>query len=293
MMDNGLKIGIIGSGHVGCSFALGLKNKGLVISGVYSKTKSSFEYICRLLKTNYINDLNSTIGNSDLVLITVSDSEIRNVVSEIINIVDAKDIVNKNFFHCSGALTSEELQPLNILGAYTASFHPIQTFPDKEDSWRGLQNIYFGFEGCIEARAYAEKIINIFESHMIEVSKENKPIYHAIACILSNYIVTLSHVAEKLFETVGIESATGIKAFMPLMQQTVKNINNLGSIDALTGPIARGDCNVIKGHVEALKTACPECLDIYKELGKATVNLAVEKNSITNNRANEIKILLD
>jgi len=51
----------------------------------------------------------------------------------------------------SGALTAKALKPLENLGAYTGSLHPIQSVADKDSGWKKLYNIYYGFEGCEEA----------------------------------------------------------------------------------------------------------------------------------------------
>jgi len=74
-----------------------------------------------------------------------------------------------------------------------------------------------------------------FEGKLIKIKEQDKTLYHAAACIISNYTVTLSYVAYKILESIGFDRETADKAFLPLIKNTVHNIERLGSIDALTG----------------------------------------------------------
>ena len=111
------------------------------------------------------------------------------------------------------------------------------------------------------------------------------------ACIISNYTVTLSHIAQEILKSIGIEQSSAREIFVPLIMNTVYNIQKYGSVDALTGPIARGDCSVVKEHLRALGSLKPKMGNIYKVLGNATVDLALEKESISDEEAKKIKNL--
>ena len=190
-----MKIGIIGGGKVGCGLAIALQVKGYDMTGVYSKSEESANYLNNKLKLSLRNELKEVVINSEIIFITTSDKEIRNIAELIIEEVSKKHIANKIFFHCSGALSSEELSTLSLHGAFTGSFHPIQTFADKETGWKGLKNIYFGFEGSNEAKKYAEEIAKALDCSLLVIERDAKVLYHTAACILSNYMVTLFYMA--------------------------------------------------------------------------------------------------
>jgi len=196
------------------------------------------------------------------------------------------------FLHCSGALSSEALECIRSAGGWTGSLHPIQTFPDRKTSWENMFGIYFGFEGSIEAEAASKEIVDLLDGTILMVDEGAKSLYHAAACVLSNYMATLSHTAARMLECAGIERETGIKAFAPLLQSTLENINKLGSVKALTGPISRGDSGTISAHLEALERQLPDELNLYKSLGRATVLLALEKGTINGEMALELMRLL-
>ncbi len=290
---NGRKIGIIGAGRLGCSLALALKSKGYEIKGVCSKSLESQKFLCNLLEIQYANDLEKTVRNSDIIFITVPDSQVRIVADLISKEVDTTDIGGRCFLHMSGALTSEELYPTRQHGGNTGSLHPIQTIADKESSWKSLEGIFFGFEGCNETKHAAQDIVNSLKGQMLIIEKEDKPLYHAAACILSNYMVTLSYTAGTLLQNIGIDLRTGIKAFIPLMENTLNNIKAYGSQNALTGPISRGDYKVVEEHLRSLSDKQPDAVYLYKALGLATTEVALNKGSIDRNAAENIKRLLE
>ncbi|MCX7922193.1 MAG: F420-dependent NADP oxidoreductase [Clostridia bacterium] len=286
-----MRFGVIGAGKLGCALAIGLHRKGYEISGVCSRNEESVTFLGNILGKRFNNNLGDTVKSSDVVFITVPDTQLESVAGNIGSLVDGESLQGKVFLHCSGALTSDVLTSISSR-AYIGSLHPIQTFADREKGWTGLDGISFGFEGCVEAEGCAFSIVKIFNGNMITIRKEDKPVYHAAACMLSNYTVALCYMAEKLFDSIGIEPAAGINAFLPLVEKTVDNIKALGSEGALTGPISRGDGNVVGEHIKSLNLKCPQVLEVYKIMGTTTVELALKKGSITCENAEILKKLL-
>jgi predicted short-subunit dehydrogenase-like oxidoreductase (DUF2520 family) len=277
-----MRVGIIGAGRVGCAIAIALKEKGHTISGIYSRSADSASYLNNVLELTLSNELIETVINSEVIFITTSDKVISDIADRITCQIGNLDITCKTFFHCSGALNSEEMKTLNQVGASVGSLHPIQTFANKENGWKGLNDIYFGFEGSDIAKLFAEEIVKALNSRMLIIDKDSKVLYHTAACILSNYMATLSFMAEGLFEKIGLNSEIGLKAFMPLMEKTLSNIKENGSLSALTGPVSRGDYTVVERHLRELDEKNPDLSDAYKILGIKTVEAAFKKGTLDN-----------
>ncbi|GAE88333.1 Rossmann-like and DUF2520 domain-containing protein [Acetivibrio straminisolvens] len=283
-----MNIGIVGAGKVGCALAQGLKSNGFNLSGVYSRNGDSQEYLCQKLGIAFENNLLDTVKNSEVIFISVSDNNILEVAEEIVRKVDKDILCSKAFIHLSGALTTKALRPLENLGAYTGSLHPIQSIADKDSGWKKLYNIYYGFEGCEEVLEYALRIVISFEGRLIKIKEQDKTLYHAAACIISNYTVTLSYAAYEMLKSIGFDSQTANEAFLPLIKNTVHNIERFGSIGALTGPISRGDHSVVGEHVKALNALDKELENMYKVMGRKTVEVARKKGTLTNEAAQKI-----
>lgn len=288
-----MNIGIIGAGRLGNALAIALDKYGFGISAVYSKSEESCRELCNKLGLVMNNSLDQVITKSDVIFLCIPDNDIDIMASRIAGTFKREEVLGKVFFHLSGALSSEVLKPLEDLGAYTASFHPIQTFADRETGWQKLPGCFFGFEGCCEAQNCAQSIVDKLGAKLVFIRKEQKTLYHAAACMISNYTVTLFHVMSKMLLKTGIEEAVAVDAFIPLLRNTVDNIEKLGYIDALTGPISRGDHKVVEQHLKSLSNEIPELTDIYRLLGKETIDIAVKKGSIKEEDVQRLKMALD
>ena len=95
-----------------------------------------------------------------------------------------------------------------------------------------------------------------------------------------------------MLEAAGIEPDEACRAFIPLMEKTLANIIQFGSIKALTGPISRGDYGTVKKHLEEMSKKCPEYLRFYRILAGYTVQIALTSGTINNKQADLLKKVL-
>ena len=114
----------------------------------------------------------------------------------------------------------------------------------------------------------------------LEIPTEGKALYHAAACIACNYFSTLTDTALTVMEAAGIKKEDGLPALYPLIEGTLKNIMRVGTVQSLTGPIARGDASTVQAHLTAMEKEIPEIIPLYTLLGQATVDVAQAKGTI-------------
>ncbi len=138
----------------------------------------------------------------------------------------------------------------------------------------------------------AKSIVLALEGKPIYISAEQKPLYHAAACIASNYLVSLLNVVESIYQSIGITEEDAKKAYLPLIYGSLKNIEFSGSVAALTGPIARGDSGTIQKHFDAINADLPQYASLYSSLGLVTVNLARKKGTLNSHQAKLISDIL-
>jgi predicted short-subunit dehydrogenase-like oxidoreductase (DUF2520 family) len=143
-------------------------------------------------------------------------------------------------------------------------------------------------EGDAKAIPTLTELVQTLGGKPLAINTQEKPIYHAAAVVACNFLVTLVYLSYQLFETIGIPQADAAQALLPLIKGTVNNIENLGPVKALTGPIARGDIGVIKGHLEAMKTLDPRFTDIYCAISCLTVEVGIKKGTLSPERGEEI-----
>jgi predicted short-subunit dehydrogenase-like oxidoreductase (DUF2520 family) len=112
--------------------------------------------------------------------------------------------------------------------------------------------------------------------------------YHVAGVFAANYLMVLIDLALHIMQDLGETQEDSFDAFLPLMVGALQNVESLGVGEALTGPVARGDEDTIKRHLQALQALRPEIGDIYKVLGKEAVNIALRSGKISPKKAQQI-----
>ncbi|MEA1960121.1 MAG: Rossmann-like and DUF2520 domain-containing protein [Bacillota bacterium] len=272
------RIGIIGAGVVGTAVGAVLYTKGYEITGVYDiKPESTNQLVERIGCTAF--DFPQEVSRSaDILFITTCDSAIRRAVDSLAQ-CDGFHL-GQIVVHMSGAQSSEVLDRAKDFGAQVLSVHPLQSFANLEMAEKTLPGSIFSIEGDKDAYDAAVCIVETLGGEYFFIDRSAKPLYHAGACVVSNYLVTLIDFGVKLLETTGIPKGLATKSLLPLINGTVKNVENIGIPKALTGPIARGDLSTITKHLACLEEMAPELMKLYSWLGMQTAEIAVEKGTI-------------
>lgn len=273
------RISIIGAGKVGSAIACILATKGYEIFGVFSKSLKSAKRLADRVKAKTISDIDSIPVDVDIVLITTPDSEIDNIVQSLT--LSPRECQGKFIFHTCGSQSSDVLGGLRGNGWQVGSLHPLQAFADIETAMRILPNAYFAIDGDVSAQEVAKQMVRDIGGKSFYVPSQKRALYHAAACMASNYTVTLIHAATQLLAEVGISDNEAITALTPLMQGSFMNIQEQGTVKALTGPIVRGDVLTIAKHQEAIKDFSPQEIEIYKTLGQYAHNIAKQRNCLS------------
>ncbi len=227
-----------------------------------------------------------------LVLLTVPDDAIEQLCTEL---AAAGAFTEGTIVaHCSGALSSEILAPARDRCACgVGSMHPMQTFPSVAAAVAKLPGAYCFCEGDEQAVTVLEQLARSIGAKPIRMDPAGKVLYHAAAVMACNYVTALLDAAVTVYGQAGIKSESAVAAIAPLVRATVENVAAMGPAEALTGPIARGDQAVVRGHLEALGRCDDELLALYKALGRRTVGLALRKGTIDDAKADALRKLLD
>ena len=177
-------------------------------------------------------------------------------------------------FHCSGALPSRDLAPAAARGAVVASVHPLKSFADPASAAQTFSGTYCAAEGDAAALAVLRPAFERIGGSVSEIDPGFKTVYHAASVIVCNYLTALLETGLRCYEKSGFERETALRMMEPLVRETLDNAFRLGTVQALTGPIARGDHAVVAHHLEALGAWEPRIATIYRQLGAVAVELA-------------------
>ncbi|MBS3808854.1 MAG: DUF2520 domain-containing protein [Desulfobacterales bacterium] len=283
---------IVGCGRLGTALARYLAGAGYRPAGFASRSLSSAKRAAAAAKANVpVSVLPWEVtSKADIVMITTPDGAIGETADKIAEYrgVEKGAVV----LHCSGAHASTELAAVRDCGAAIGSIHPLQSFVAENIEENPFAGIMMGVEGEQAAVEIAWQIAEKLGAHPFEIRTEKKMLYHASAVVASNYMVTLMNLSLQLIIASGVPASKAFAILKPLVQGTLSNIEKNGVPRALTGPIARGDVETVRDHLSEISEKAPTRLELYRELGKHTIEVAEAKGDLSEETAGELKTLL-
>lgn len=270
---------IIGAGKLGKTLGyLFAKNKSFIIQDVLCRTLAASQVACDFIQAGHPADQYAHLKPADVFLLAVTDDQLPGAVNNLLS----TQLINQNtiLFHCSGPLSSSLLLPFKKLGASIASIHPIKNFSDPKESIRTFTNTFCAIEGDPKACQILEEKFITIGGKIFNVKQDKKMLYH-IACIFSsNYFISLMDVALTLLSESGISRAQGYEILDPIVMGTWENMKTTDTVEALTGPIARGDNDIVNKQLICLETHQPEFAQAYKILGRLALKLVRQKGKL-------------
>jgi len=234
-----MKISIVGAGRAGTSFSTALAGCGHDVQLVH-------------------HDELQLISSPDVILLTVPD--------DFIDVIALQIPQNENQIvaHVAGSRT------LSVLGEHprVASIHPLMALPSGD---LGAARLY-GATYCVAGDEGIREIATALNGRIITLSDEQRTLYHATAVVAANHLVALMGHVKELAEAAGLS----LEDFLPLAEQSLRDVKEVGPQDALTGPASRGDMATIDAHLAAL----PEAeRSTYVALANAAFELAEKRRS--------------
>jgi predicted short-subunit dehydrogenase-like oxidoreductase (DUF2520 family) len=193
-------------------------------------------------------------SDSAVVVLAVTDADIASLAAQL----ELGPIVG----HCSGALSHEVLAP----HVERFSLHPLMSIT-RQSSPETLNGAGAAVAGSSHrSLSVARDLASRAGMESFAVADADRALYHAAASVASNFLVTLEAMAERLFGSIGVER----RHVVGLARATLQNWVDLGTDEALTGPIVRGDHATVCRQRAALAAAAPDLLDVFDALVAAT-----------------------
>lgn len=208
---------VVGAGRAGSAFATLLDSSGWPIDLVH-----------------HDEDLVERTSKADLVLLCVPDSAVAEV-SGILPISEERVVA-----HCAGSLTLDVLQP----HPKRASMHPLMSIPPPPLGAGRMAGAWFAVAG----EPLADDLVAAIGGRSFRVTDTDRGKYHAASAIASNHLVALLGQVERIADQIGVP----MEAYLELVRASADNVGELGAAGALTGPVARGDWDTVRQHIESI-----------------------------------------
>ncbi len=223
-------------------------------------------------------------------MIATPDSDISHSAEQILSAgtVRSGDIV----FHCSGALAADVMACLRVQGASIGSLHPIRSFADPELVVENFEGTFCALEGDHGAIEVLQTICLAIGARLFTLEARAKVLCHAGHVFASNYLVALLDVAQGLYRTAGLPDEVVRGMIEPLARSAVENVCKLGSQRALTGPIVRGEYDVLSEHLRILEDTSPAHATLYRYLAHAALEITRQRGELSEEKLQMITQLV-
>ena len=268
-MENSLSI--IGAGRVGRALGRRLRELGWKIGAVITRSEASARRAVRFIGAGKAHaQMTRQIVLSRVILIAVPDDEIAGIAKELARIGE-EELRGKIVLHTSGALNARVLDPVKAFGAAVGSMHPLQSFSGV--AVPALEGRVFAVEGDSQAVRAARQIARSLGGSPVRIASGKKVLYHAAATMSASNVLAMEEAATQLLISVGMKRGQATRALLTLTRQVLENMEQLGPRAAWTGPLSRGDFNVIETHLEALRGSPAEFALAHEALNRLAARL--------------------
>lgn len=269
---------IIGAGRIGGAIALSLppekyRVEYLITRDNPANAKPIFRENDRFAAASL--DMLPRIS-SEIVFITTQDSQIGAVTETISEKLDQ----GSHVFHTSGSQSSAILKPLSARGCAVGSIHPLVSVSTAELGPEKFRGAYFCVEGDARAMNVANQIVKDLEGLPFGIDADKKTLYHAAAVMACGHLVALVETSVAMMSRCGMTPEFAKTIIGPLVESTIRNVNEHGAVAALTGPFARADVETFDRHLSALEASeGPVILELYLTLAAISLDLALEQGA--------------
>ena len=282
---------LIGPGRVGCALGYLLHRAGYPLAAVIGRDQNKTAEAARFIGCGEqlaTTDLQAA-AKGNILLLTLPDDQLAEFSDQLNHEVALT--AGTTLIHCSGlhpaAILTRQHEEIGLL-----SIHPLLPFADCRMAVANLNGCPCAIEGDQDRHPLGQELVAAFGGQAFLLPTVAKTLYHAAACIASNFMVSLTACARDLLGDCGLDPQQALQLLAPIHRATSTNIFELGPERALTGPIVRGDEGTVEKHLKALRDHSPEAAELYLCLAKATLQLAQSSGHLTAGRAEEIARLL-
>ncbi len=242
------------------------------VQDLHSRSFSSAEQAAQFVGAGQPVAELAQMRSADVWLLSVPDAQVGSAAQILAEAQGAK-LAGAIVFHSSGFLSAAVLQPLQALGSYVASAHPVLNFASPDTGVRQFAGTPCGLEGNAPALAWLHTALSAIGGRCFEIASAYKPLYHAAAVFSSNFTVVLQGIAQDAWQSAGVPPELMRPLTEALLKSTVDNVLAMGPAQALTGPAARGDTAVVQAQGEVVKGWSAPAGEVYQTLSQLAAQL--------------------
>jgi predicted short-subunit dehydrogenase-like oxidoreductase (DUF2520 family) len=231
------------------------------------------------VRAAFAADAAAAVGDASSVILCVPDDALAGVARELARCGPGR---GRSVLHASGFAGLRPLAPLARAGWKTGWLHPLLPMPRGGGRARRFEGAWFALGGC------ARPLVRALGGRELALRRGSEADYHLAATLVSNGSLALFELARRHFERATQNRTHARTAFAALLAATAANLAQSNPREALTGPIARGDLESVRGHLA--RSARGDERALYRALGRVLLELAAPR--LAPARQRELRTLL-
>lgn len=272
------RVGVVGAGRVGAVLAARLQRAGHHLVGVSGRSTATQLRVQTLLSDVPVLDPADVVRRAEIIVLAVPDDALAGVAADLAAHVGPGQVVA----HTSGRHGLAVLEPFTRAGARTIAMHPAMTFTGTEIDLD--RSCVFGVTADAGIRDIAETLVAELGGSIMWVDEADRAKYHASLAHGANHLTTIVTQAMDLLREIGAEDPAAV--LRPLLTAALDNTLAYGDA-ALTGPVARGDVDTVRAHMETLGDSSTR--RTYAALATATADRAETTGRIDTDTADAVR----
>lgn len=228
---------IVGAGNVAWSLAMALREAGVAVRQVWSRTAEHAEELAAAVGAEAVTDTAQIAPDAGIYIIAVADDAISSLAGRLAN-------RGGLWVHTSGSVGASSLK--KITSTYGV-FYPLQTFTRGRVTPIAGVPVYV--EGAdAETLAAIEQLAGKLTDKVRRADSNERRRVHAAAVFACNFTNHLWAIADRLLR----RSGDDLSVLYPLIEETTRKAMEMPPAEAQTGPARRGDKRVVAAHIHAL-----------------------------------------
>lgn len=249
-----MKIVIIGAGNVATQLALGLKKAGHEIVQIFNRSGGAGKELAKTVGASFTSNAGE-LKEADVYLLAVKDDVISQVAGQLA-------LGNKTVAHTSG---SKSRDLLAVSSSNYGVFYPLQTMTKL--SRVDFKNVPVLVEANNEKTLnQLAELANTISGNVHRVTDDQRRWIHVAAVFANNFTNHLWALSEELLREHGIS----FDLLKPLIQQSIRSLDELSPSKIQTGPAARGDHQLVQAHLMLLAEN-PKLHKLYRVLTESII----------------------
>ncbi len=271
-------LAVVGPGRVGQALGRRLREGGVSLLGFLAHNPQHAEQAVRFAGGGQVLGDASQLAGADTIMIAVQDDAL---AATVVQLATQLSGFSGLCFHVSGAHGLEPLEPLAAAGS-RGSLHPLCPLPDVETGYHAL----LGQPAVLQADGDAAmaRLSDLAQKAglvPVPVTAGDRLLYHTACVLAANGLTALSGQLEELFSTaLGLGPKDARRLPAALMRKTLETCAEHGAAAALSGPVPRGDAELISAQLRRLEDTDAELADLYRLLMSKAVAMADDRGAL-------------